>query len=172
MLLFDQEERLLFANDEAQQILPDLFAAPPDGSEQSSGVLNNLSQLLDELRDSAGCLLLTGDTPCMVLEDGERTPYAFRAFPYSHNGPGQVATHVMVLVERIVTKREPDFDMIKTTYGLSRREMDVLRHLYQGKANKAISDSLFISEFTVKDHLKKIMQKMNARSRSELLSLL
>jgi len=172
MLLFDQQESLLFANDEAQQILPSLFADFSEAAGQASKTLNELSRLLGELRDPNNRLFLTGKTTCMVVEDGDCAPYAFRAFPFSYGGMGQRATHVMVLVERIIPKHEPNFDEIRATYGLSRREVDVLLHVYRGKANKAISDCLCISEFTVKDHLKKIMQKMNVRSRSELLFLL
>jgi len=172
MLLFDQQESLLFANDEAQQILPELFADFSEGAGQASRAPNELSRLLGELRDPDNCFLLSGETPCMVVEGGDCTPYAFRAFPFSCGGAGQRATYVMILVERIISKHEPDFDAIRATYGLSRREVDVLLHVYRGKANKAISDCLCISEFTVKDHLKKIMQKMNVRSRSELLFLL
>jgi DNA-binding NarL/FixJ family response regulator len=50
------------------------------------------------------------------------------------------------------------------------REMDVLWLLAQGKSNKEIGESLFISEMTVKSHLKSISAKLNAVGRTEVIT--
>lgn len=78
----------------------------------------------------------------------------------------------MVLAERIVETHEPDFIKVKLDFDLSKREVEVLRCIFLGFTNKTIAEKLFISEFTVKDHIKKIMQKMNVRSRGEMIALL
>ncbi len=51
----------------------------------------------------------------------------------------------------------------------SDREMEVLHNLSQGLSNKEISESLNISEGTVKNHLINIYQKLNIHSRSEAI---
>lgn len=169
MLLFDLDERLLFLNDEAQQILPRLTDGwDSDAPEAPAGIL----ALLGELRETDGSLSMNTDTPCTVLQDREGVPYSFRAFPYSQDGQEGDITHVMVLAERIIPRHEPDFTRVKAAYGLTRREVEVLKEIHGGKATKIISDILCISEYTVKDHVKNIMQKMDVRSRGELLSLL
>ncbi len=48
---------------------------------------------------------------------------------------------------------------------ISEREFDVLKLLYQGITNKQISEQLFISENTVKTHLKNIYLKLDASTR-------
>lgn len=53
---------------------------------------------------------------------------------------------------------------------LSSHEMDVLRLLCQGMKNADIADELFLSENTVKYHLKKVYQKLEAGSRSEAIA--
>lgn len=169
MFLFDLDERLLFLNDEAQQILPGL--AGEGGGEPPEAPVEILA-LLGELREKDGSLSMNCDTPCAVLQDRDGVPYAFRAFPYSQDGQEGDVTHVMVLAERIIPRHEPDFTRVKANYGLTRREVEVLKEIHSGKATKIISDILCISEYTVKDHVKNIMQKMEVRSRSELLSLL
>lgn len=73
------------------------------------------------------------------------------------------------------TKREallyPNFMANKKGYEeLSVQEMDVLRLLCQGKKNADIAKELFLSENTVKYHLKKVYQKLNAASRSEAIA--
>jgi two-component system NarL family response regulator len=53
---------------------------------------------------------------------------------------------------------------------LSDREIDVLKMMAQGKSNKEIGSALFISEGTVKSHVKSIFAKMNVISRTEAVS--
>ncbi len=50
---------------------------------------------------------------------------------------------------------------------LTRRECEVLQLLADGKSNRAIGESLFISEKTVKNHVSNILQKMNVNDRTQ-----
>jgi DNA-binding NarL/FixJ family response regulator len=50
---------------------------------------------------------------------------------------------------------------------LTSRQMMVLSHLQQGKANKIIAHELNMSESTVKVHVRNIMRKMGATNRTE-----
>jgi DNA-binding NarL/FixJ family response regulator len=53
---------------------------------------------------------------------------------------------------------------------LSEREIDVLKLMALGKSNKEIGSALFISEGTVKSHVKGIFAKMNVISRTEAVA--
>jgi len=55
----------------------------------------------------------------------------------------------------------------KAEADLSPREDEVLRLVAQGATNREIADSLFISENTVKTHLKNIMEKLHLANRSQ-----
>ena len=50
---------------------------------------------------------------------------------------------------------------------LTPREMEVLQHVAQGMNNREIAKSLFISENTVKNHVRNILEKLQAHSRME-----
>jgi DNA-binding NarL/FixJ family response regulator len=50
---------------------------------------------------------------------------------------------------------------------LSEREIDVLRLLAQGKANKEIAMALTIGEKTVKTHVSNILLKLGVQSRTQ-----
>jgi len=50
---------------------------------------------------------------------------------------------------------------------LSEREMEVLRLVVKGRSNKEISTGLFISEDTVKYHLKALFSKLGVQDRTE-----
>lgn len=53
---------------------------------------------------------------------------------------------------------------------LSQREIEVLKLMAQGKSNKQIGSALFISEGTVKSHLKRIFRKLGVISRTEAIA--
>lgn len=50
---------------------------------------------------------------------------------------------------------------------LTKREAEVLRLMAEGKNNKAIAESLFISEKTVKNHVSSILQKLEVDDRTQ-----
>ena len=54
---------------------------------------------------------------------------------------------------------------------LTGRELNVLELLARGKSNKEIGVSLYISETTVKSHLRGIFKKLNVLSRTEAISV-
>lgn len=54
--------------------------------------------------------------------------------------------------------------------GLSERELDVLSCLASGKTTSQIASELFISENTVKTHVRHILEKLDASNRAEAVS--
>ncbi len=58
-----------------------------------------------------------------------------------------------------------------TKPSLTPRETDVLQHLAQGRSNKDIARKLDISEGTAKSHVQAILQKLDAISRTEALTI-
>ncbi len=53
---------------------------------------------------------------------------------------------------------------------LTRRESEILEMVAARKRNKEIADALFISEFTVKNHLRNILAKLHQRNRREAVA--
>jgi two-component system NarL family response regulator len=54
---------------------------------------------------------------------------------------------------------------------LTEREVQILKLLAEGKSNRAIGQVLFISESTVKSHLKSLFVKLDVTSRAEAIAL-
>ena len=67
------------------------------------------------------------------------------------------------LVEKLATSLTSEL--------LTSRELNVLDLLAQGKSNKEISLNLYISETTVKSHLRSIFRKLNVLSRTEAVAV-
>jgi DNA-binding NarL/FixJ family response regulator len=54
---------------------------------------------------------------------------------------------------------------------VTEREMEVLRRMARGESNKQIGNSLFISEGTVKTHVKSILTKLGAAGRTGAVAI-
>lgn len=54
---------------------------------------------------------------------------------------------------------------------LTEREVQILKLLAEGKSNRAIGQALFITESTVKSHLKSLFIKLDVTSRAEAIAL-
>jgi DNA-binding NarL/FixJ family response regulator len=54
---------------------------------------------------------------------------------------------------------------------LSKREREVLKYLINGRSNKEIAQILYISEHTAKAHVRAIMTKLHADSRTEVIAI-
>lgn len=67
-----------------------------------------------------------------------------------------------------VLKEFPQNKTTKENVPLSTREMEVLQLVAKGLSNKEISKTLFISEHTVKSHLKNILSKLHLDNRVQL----
>jgi DNA-binding NarL/FixJ family response regulator len=50
---------------------------------------------------------------------------------------------------------------------LTARQLEVLRLLARGRSNRDIADQLYISEHTVKNHIRSILEKLHLHSRME-----
>jgi len=55
--------------------------------------------------------------------------------------------------------------------GLTEREIEVLREVAGGNRNREIAERLFISEETVKVHIKHIMEKLGAADRTQAVAI-
>lgn len=54
---------------------------------------------------------------------------------------------------------------------LSKREIEVLRHVAEGHSNRRVGDLLGLSEDTIKAHMKTILQKLDARDRTHAVTI-
>ncbi|NLW78651.1 MAG: response regulator transcription factor [Ruminococcaceae bacterium] len=68
--------------------------------------------------------------------------------------------------ELIVSGDKPSFSEL-----LSKRELEILDEYCQGKELKAIANDLFISESTVRQHIKNIYQKLKINNQRALVRL-
>lgn len=163
ILIFDLNDRLLYSNEEALKMIPELQRIVKTGKIKIPREIYNLCNQVKSTASAASIIW-------KVEHSGLHC--SLRAFLIGRRPEDENPTHIMVLVEGIIEKHDTDFEKVRTDHKLTNRELEVLRLLCYGLTNREISEKLFISEYTVKDHLKKIMRKMDVKSRSGIIALL
>lgn len=68
--------------------------------------------------------------------------------------------------------RSETFELLCRAYALTRRERELVALLVAGLDTRMIAQRLFISRYTVQDHLKAVFTKVDVRSRRELVAKL
>ncbi|MHB8391717.1 MAG: helix-turn-helix transcriptional regulator [Acidobacteriaceae bacterium] len=97
---------------------------------------------------------------------------------FFRNGPRAYRVRTVPISKKkggkfIVLEPQPSGQMFTAKldgFRLSGREKEVAAQVIQGYSNREVASRLFISEMTVKDHLKSIFGKLDIRRRSELAS--
>ena len=72
----------------------------------------------------------------------------------------------------IIQDFENAVEAFSMKFGISKREKEIIELINMGKSNQDISDSLFISLQTVKDHIHRIYLKTGAKNRVQLTNLI
>ncbi|MBK4998761.1 LuxR family transcriptional regulator [Pseudomonas sp. S31] len=91
-----------------------------------------------------------------------------RALLRNDSGQDPLLEHFMLALGQALAEdaRQPQDNIL-----LSPREIEVLRLLETGMRNTEMAEKLFVSETTVRTHLRSINAKLGARSRTEAVSL-
>jgi DNA-binding NarL/FixJ family response regulator len=75
------------------------------------------------------------------------------------------------LIADYARRGEPDRRLRDQLATLTPRELEVLRHVAAGLPNEDIAGQLFLSPLTVKTHIARMMTKLDAHSRAQLVSM-
>jgi len=113
--------------------------------------------------------------PCqVVLVPTQEATFCCRGFFIdARQYPLKKTFHIMILIERMSPQRySVDFDELKPQFGLTNRQLEIMKPLMTGASNKELANRLCVSEDTIKGHLKHIMSQMGVSSRTELLSMI
>jgi DNA-binding NarL/FixJ family response regulator len=78
-------------------------------------------------------------------------------------------SRVLIILERIRLRHKFSLEKAKEQFHLTDRETEVIEHLMKGWTNKEIANEIAISEQTVKEHIKHIMDKTQTTTRTGIL---
>lgn len=91
-----------------------------------------------------------------------------RAARWEHSAAAREESDIAVTIERCAPDER--LALFCRVHDLSARESDVLRCLAEGDDTRTAAGRLFLSEYTVQDHLKSIFDKTGVRTRRSLLA--
>jgi len=99
--------------------------------------------------------------------------------PMSRQGDGTAVDGISHIHAEPITKENPGSNgrLVSRPQGLtpdgslSRRELEIVRHIAKGSANKQIGYQLNISEQTVRNHVTSILRKLDAKNRAHIVTL-
>jgi len=109
-------------------------------------------------------LMLTGhdevDRKVLALESGA-DDYMVKPFSFD-----ELQARIQALLRRSSSPEPSESGDPGLRNLLSQREWDVLMELGQGKSNAEIAEALFLSQETIKSHIKALLQKLRAKDRT------
>ena len=172
IILFNSTGQLLFMNTEAQTFTQQLQPL----STRENGTCLIPEKIHTVVRDLIGRLMHCGHPKDCESIQVERLCFAndqrllLRGFcipdePLARN------SRFLVIMEKLNQQKLecPDADM-QQRYHLTEREQMVIIYLMLGFTNKEIANRINLSEYTVKEHLKRIMHKTQTTTRTGLLA--
>jgi two-component system, NarL family, response regulator LiaR len=145
-------------------ILMDLLMPVMDGVAATAAIRRELPDtkilaLTSVLEESLVVQAIQAGAIGYLLKDTD-APRLRQAIKAAARGQVQLSpAAAALLMHKVKSPRNPET--------LTDRETEVLRLIARGESNKEIGGHLFISETTVKTHVKKIMQKLGVPSRTQ-----
>jgi DNA-binding CsgD family transcriptional regulator len=97
-----------------------------------------------------------------------KPPVLLRAFGFPDRGGLQLA-RILILMEEVAQRRERAPEKARERFHLTAREHEVVSYLARGYKNKEIGSALAITEQTVKEHMRHVMEKTRSTTRTGIL---
>lgn len=184
LIVFDQGSRVTSANEDAlhwlRQLLgTDADTVSPDGAATAEEVdrllaapelerqITPIWALLARARAVAGGL--DSRAARLRLRDQRGRWLLLHASTLTSSNDGSAETVAVVIESAKSSEIAP---IIIEAYSLSPRERDVVAALASGDSTSEIATRLFLSQHTVRDHIKTVFEKVGVSSRAELVAKL
>ena len=136
-------------------LIEDLKSQVGDGALPTNSAMADAGFSQEEIK--VAMLLIEGNTRSDILRK-------------LHMTAAEAGQHENSIRKKITAMGDPDpaTAVIVAEFKLTKRETDMLRYLRRGLTNAAMAEELFLSEETVKIHVRNLMKKLPIDDRSEI----
>lgn len=106
---------------------------------------------------------------CRILKISELKKYSvcYQVLPREMNPDKQIFYSIKII--ELTQPLNLNLDALEMDFGLTKREIEILTHIFNGLKNAEIASKLCITEITVKKHLQHIFEKIGVDSRTALI---
>jgi DNA-binding CsgD family transcriptional regulator len=172
LILFRSTGQLVFMNAEARHFIHQFDRLTTNGIDRSHLVPEELHTVVQELIGQLIRCEHPKDCESIQVErlwfsGNQRVLLRGLVVP---DAPVARNSHLLIVIEQLNSKSEGHEVNIQEQYSFTEREKMVIIYLMLGFTNKEIANRLNISEYTVKEHLKRIMHKTKTNTRTGLLA--
>ena len=143
-----------------------VVAAPVDGGDE------RLFRTLDRLPPGCGSIVLLAVPGFRIQADAVARRFQDVVCLPLNVGPEELHACIRGVLMRDVHEEVTIEELCTGVNGtLTAREHDVLKELAVGKTNREIAESLWLSQDTVKSHLRRVYHKLGVSTRAEAVAL-
>ncbi|MBI5492855.1 MAG: helix-turn-helix transcriptional regulator [Deltaproteobacteria bacterium] len=171
ILVLNSKKELLYLSDEAKAVLESIkrHKAAEDRPQKGGPVPDEVYELCERVKDvSGGKEAERASSYSSILFKDDL--YTLRAVPLFRSADTARPSHVMIIMEEHrIRQNSFNLETARSTFGLTERETQVVSELIKGSTNQEVAEALSISEHTVKDHIKKIMNKLGVKNRALII---
>ncbi|MEL6867517.1 MAG: response regulator transcription factor [Bacteroidota bacterium] len=129
-------------------------------------IFEDNDKIFDAIKVGANGYLLKEDSQVNLIE-AIKNVYAYNGIPMS---PAIARKAMNMLVGRESRQNQRSASIDEAT-NLSKREIEILKLLVNGRKYKQIAEELFISPLTVKKHVSNIYEKLHVSNRAQVIQL-
>ncbi len=166
IVLLNFQFEVVYLNSEALEILKD--TPFPIRKLDNYELPKELIDYCNEFKRSYDKETASSNFPPMVLRDSEKKEnYCFRLIQsvFTQNlGERKHDPYLIIIIEKIAS---PENSI--APFNLSGREKEIVGLLFKGSSNKEIASHLYLSEYTVEDHIKSLIKKLNVKNRLSIV---
>ena len=169
VLILDRAGRVVQHTSAAERRLGELGHLGP-GWREGDGLPTAVLSMTGALRQAlgAGTDQVGSSVPRLLVRARSGRWLALHG-AWTEPGPGR-GSETMIIIEAAGPR---EVAWLKTSaYGLTKREREVVDLVVRGASTRQISQALYISEYTVQDHLSNVFSKVGERGRRALVKRL
>lgn len=171
MIILDQEFKPIYHNENAKQLHDNLVSSKPVKSQSSlnkNTAIKLKSALLETLKKTE---LNNTNLIALNFKDDNGDQLYLREIQNQTGSMGRKESfHLLLALDQDREQNKLQSNLI-SEYSLTEKEQSVLLRLVHGKNLKKIATEMFISDNTVRTHIKALFRKTNTNSQTDLVRL-
>jgi DNA-binding CsgD family transcriptional regulator len=174
MVILDASMRAIYANEKAVEICARITREGFQLSQQAGECVplpaflyDDCAELARNLRDFPNTLKPLNKE--RTIANSSTGKCVVRCEVLHRNLEDNKSQPFLITIQEISDIRGIGGERLKEEFCLSKREIEIVKYIFKGFTNSEIGKMLYISEGTVKNHMKKIFEKMGVQNRTSLI---